>query len=98
MKFAFRPVSLIILLFVLALVSPAQDKIWQPVSPTELQMKTPQVEADADAEVLFWEVRIVDDYASKTGWESTINHHIRIKIFTERGREKNSKVDIPFGS
>jgi hypothetical protein len=71
---------------------------WEPVSQTELQMKSPQVEADADAEVLFWEVRIEDSYHQRAFWKSTLNHHMRIKVFTDRGRDKNSKVDIPFGN
>ena len=98
MKFTFRTILFIFLLPALALVPQAQEKNWQAISPTELQMKTPQVEPDADAEVLFWEVRIVDDYFQRSGWQSVLNHHVRIKVFTERGREKNSKVDIPFGN
>ncbi len=98
MKFAFRPIYFIIVFLALAQFAAAQDKNWQPVSPTELQMKTPQVEADADAEVLFWEVRMADEYFQRSGWQSVLTHHLRIKIFTERGREKNSKVDIPYGN
>ena len=96
MKFFLRHIYFIVLALAAAQYSFAQS--WQPVSPTELQMKTPQVEADADAEVLFWEVRIEDDYHQRAGWQSVLNHHLRIKIFTERGREKNSKVDIPYGN
>lgn len=58
-------------------------------------MKTPVVEKDADAEAIFWEVRVADEadgYAPRT----VLNHYTRIKIFTERGRESQSKVDIPF--
>lgn len=65
---------------------------WKPVSPAELQMKTPQVEPDADAEAIFWEVRLDDKKAGKL----TYSHYVRVKIFTERGREKFSKFDIPF--
>jgi Domain of Unknown Function with PDB structure (DUF3857)/Transglutaminase-like superfamily len=68
------------------------DNDWRPVTPAELQMKTPKVEADADAEVIFWEVR-VDDSSSD---QMIMKHYIRVKIFTERGRDKYSKVDIPF--
>lgn len=68
----------------------AQEK-WREVSPAELQMKTPKVEADADAEAIFWEVRIDDSSENLT-----LNHYLRVKIFTERGREKYSKVDIPY--
>lgn len=74
-----------------------QDKVWREVTQEELQMKTPKVEADADAEAIFWEVRVNDDFVPRAGFKTLINHYLRIKIFTERGRELNSKVDIPFG-
>lgn len=70
----------------------AGDDTWRQVTPAELQLKTPKVEPDADAEVLFWEVR-VDDSAPD---QLTMTHYIRVKIFNERGREKYSKVDIPY--
>lgn len=70
----------------------AQDKEWREVSPAEIAMKTPTVEPDADAEAMFWEVRI-DDSSSD---ELAMRHYVRVKIFTERGREKFSKLDIPF--
>lgn len=64
---------------------------WRPITPVELQMKTGKVEADADAEAMFWEVRIDDSTENLI-----MKHYIRVKIFNERGREKYSKVDIPF--
>jgi Domain of Unknown Function with PDB structure (DUF3857)/Transglutaminase-like superfamily len=70
----------------------SQEKIWRDVTPAELQMKTPQVEPDADAEAIFWEVRLDDKKLGKLSY----NHYVRVKIFTERGREKFSKLDIPF--
>jgi len=70
----------------------AQDKEWRQVSPAELAMKTPQVEPDADAEAIFWEVRVDDSASTELG----LKHYVRVKIFTERGREKYSKFDIPF--
>ncbi|MDQ2745941.1 MAG: DUF3857 domain-containing protein, partial [Acidobacteriota bacterium] len=70
----------------------SQDRIWRTVSPAELQMKTPQVEPDADAEAIFWEVRVDDKKLDRLSY----NHYVRVKIFTERGREKFSKFDIPF--
>ena len=65
--------------------------IWRPVTPAELQMKTPKVEADADAEAIFWEVG-----STIKNQKTSYNHYVRVKIFTERGREKFSKFDIPF--
>jgi hypothetical protein len=70
----------------------AGDDPWREVSPAELQMKTPKVEPDADAEVLFWEVRVDDGSIDQL----VMKHYIRVKIFTERGREKYSKIDIPY--
>jgi hypothetical protein len=65
---------------------------WRAVTPEELAMKTAKVEADADAEAIFWEVRI-DDSSSEN---LSMQHYVRVKIFTDRGREKYSKFDIPF--
>src|SRR6266576_5090308 len=68
---------------------------WLPVNPAELALKAPVVEKDADAEALFWEVRLSDD--AQNGIPRTVlRHYIRIKVFTERGRESQSKIDIPF--
>ena len=69
----------------------AQDKEWRAISPQELEIKAPTVEPDADAEAIFWEVRLDDstDDLKRT-------NYVRVKIFNERGREKFSKVDIPF--
>ncbi len=69
---------------------------WRPISPEELAMKTPKVEADADAEALFWEVYVADEVSGRDS-QTVLRHYLRIKIFTEKGREDNSKVDITFG-
>ncbi len=82
--------SLSVLFSITAAVN-AQDKGWRPVTPAELSAKTPVVEVDADAEVMFWEIRVDDSTENLV-----MKHYVRVKIFTERGREKYSKVDIPF--
>ena len=79
------------LLFAFSTAILAQDKDWREVTPAELAMKTGKVEADADAEAIFWEVR-VDDSSENL----SMKHYVRVKVFTERGREKYSKVDIPY--
>lgn len=66
---------------------------WKPIDPAQLALKAPLVEKDADAEALFWEVKIDDNPEG----DLIFNHYIRIKVFTERGRESQSKIDIPFG-
>lgn len=91
--FSFNKAAVGLLLFLaFSLSLAAQDKDWRPVSPDELAAKSPIVEPDADAEALFWEVRI-DDSSSD---DVSRKHYVRVKIFTERGREKFSKFDIPF--
>lgn len=69
---------------------------WRPVDPSELALKTPVVEKDADAEALFWEVHVTDE-DNGGDLRTVLRHYIRIKIFTDRGRESQSRVDIPFG-
>ncbi len=64
---------------------------WRTVDPAELAMKTPIVEKDADAEALFWEVRIND-----AGDDLVLVHYIRIKVFTQRGCDQQRKIDIPY--
>jgi hypothetical protein len=65
---------------------------WRPVTPEELAAKTPSVEKDADAEALFWEVKIDDSLAE----ELSLRNYIRVKIYTERGKESQSKIDIRY--
>ncbi len=71
---------------------PAQSMQWKPVDPAHLTLKAAAVEKDADAEALLWEVYI--NTASDAGTDFT--HFVRIKIFTERGKEAHSKIDIPY--
>src|SRR5687767_11468025 len=65
---------------------------WRPVAPADLALKTPVVEKDADAEAIFWEVRVDDSLPD----ELSLKNYIRVKIFTERGKESQSKVDLPY--
>jgi hypothetical protein len=89
--FLFLP-ALACLLLGASFAASASSDDWRAVDPADLALKTSTVEKDADAEALFWEVRL-DDSAE----DLILNHYIRIKIFTERGKETQSKVQIPFG-
>lgn len=85
--------ALAVVLLLLPAFTLADDPIiWRPITPAELQMKIPIVEPDADAEAIFWEVRLDDKKYNKL----TYDHYVRVKIFTERGRERFAKMDIPF--
>ena len=76
--------------FVVARPARAGDD-WRPIDPAHLALKEPVVEKDADAEALFWEVRIND-----AAQDLVFSHYIRIKVFTERGKESQSRIDITF--
>ena len=97
MNFPFVRKPLIVAATVCALclfarVGVSQDKDWRPVSPEDLASKTPTVEPGADAEAIFWEVRVDDSSADGL----TLKHYVRVKIFSEKGRDDFSKHDIPF--
>ncbi|MEZ5306285.1 MAG: DUF3857 domain-containing protein [Pyrinomonadaceae bacterium] len=74
----------------------AQEK-WFPISSQEIQSKAPQVDQDADAEVIFWEVRVEDRIVERVGFVCEINHYLRIKILTDKGREDNATVKLGYG-
>jgi hypothetical protein len=73
---------------------------WKPIDPADLALKSPKIQPDADAEALLWEVRVSDrmdiDYDVK--FTTTFDHYLRIKIFTDRGRDAHATVDIPYTS
>lgn len=68
---------------------------WKPIDPADLASKTPVVDKDADAEALFWEVHVTDEFEGSVP-RTVLSHYLRIKIFTDRGRESQSKIDIPY--
>ena len=72
----------------------AQADDWKPLDPAHMALKEPVVEKDADAECLLWEVKIKDEEDARTvTW-----HYLRVKIFTERGKEKHGTVELPYAS
>ena len=80
-----------LLVYLIFLFAPAQAQAWKPMDPAHLALKAPVVEKDADAEALLWEV-YVNDASENTEY----THLLRIKIFSERGKESQSKIDIPY--
>jgi len=72
----------------------ASDNDWKPIDPADLALKSPTVEKDADAEAIFWDVRVQDEEDPGGGLHTTLRHYIRVKIFTDRGKESQSKIDI----
>lgn len=64
---------------------------WRPIDLSDPTLKKPVVETDADAEAIFWDVQLDD--SSK---DLIFSHYVRIKVFTERGRALESKIDITY--
>jgi hypothetical protein len=90
-----KPLSVLSLLCALSFISlpvSAQDKDWRPVNATDLQATSPLVESGADAEAIFWEVRVDDSSAG----ELALRHYVRIKLFTEKGRDDFARHDVAF--
>src|ERR1700742_4751554 len=85
-----------LLMLLLTVSTSAQKQDWHPIASEELRMSKGKVDPATDAEVIFWETYITDDFSSRGGFTTTINTYIRIKIFTERGRELEGRVDIPY--
>ena len=83
-------------LFALILAVRLQADVWQPVSPQELAMKAPMVDPHADAEALFWDVRVKDEAQSNEYPHTVMQHYLRIKIFTDQGKEKFGTVDLTY--
>ena len=69
-----------------------EKELWKPLPASDLRPSAPVVEKDADAEALFWEVVIDDSPFS----EVSLRHYVRIKVFNERGRDAQSKIDLPY--
>jgi hypothetical protein len=73
----------------------AQD--WKPIDPAHLALKAPTIDKDADAEGLFWEIKVQDETGGTSeGVQRALYNYARIKIFTERGVEKHGKVDLTY--
>lgn len=97
MKAIFSSFAYSLLLFaVMPIATSAQFKEWKPVAPQELQFSKSQVEPDADAEALLWDVYVADE-DNGGDMKTVLRHYVKIKIFNERGREAFSKIDIQYG-
>ncbi len=86
----------LLLFAVMPISTSAQFKEWKPVAPPELQLSKSQVEPDADAEALLWDVYVADE-DNGGDMKTVLRHYVKIKIFNERGREAFSKIDIQYG-
>src|SRR5437763_6993969 len=65
---------------------------WHPIDPAELASKTPSVDKNADAEAIFWEVRIDDGDVGQL----VFTNYVRVKVYTDRGKESQSQIDLEY--
>jgi hypothetical protein len=87
--------AVLILAACCALASGASSPDWRPVDSALLSMKAPVIDKDADVEGVFWDIS-VEDADTGGDLETVLHHYIRLKVFTERGKEYVSKVEIPY--
>ncbi len=83
-----------LLAFLVLLTTPGSAQDWKPIDPAHVALKAPTIDKEADAEALFWEVRMQDEPDGYGSIQRVLNHYVRLKIFTERGVEQHGKVDI----
>ena len=79
-------------LLLLAAISPARAARWPDLDPAELADKTPQVDPEAGAEILFREVIISHDSFS----QFTRRYYVRAKIYSKRGVDEFAKIELPY--
>jgi hypothetical protein len=65
---------------------------WLPIDLADPSLNAPAVERNADAEVIFWDVRLDDSKPLNL----VLSHYVRLKIFTDRGRESQGKIDLSY--
>lgn len=90
---SYLPFGLLLCLLAVPALAATAGEDWKPIDPAQLGLKNSVVEKEADAEALFWEVRIDDNPEG----DVIFNHYLRVKVFTERGRESQSKIDLLYG-
>jgi len=78
-------------------LAPPEFASWLPITPSELQMKSPVVDPNAGAEVLVWRVHVVDELLSNNDLQRVLYHYVRLKIFDEKGVEKAATIDLTYG-
>src|SRR5512136_1226741 len=83
------------LLFAVVWIQNAAASDWNPVDPALLSKTVPTVEKDADVEGIFWEVWVAD-VEHGGDLQTELKHYVRLKVFTERGKEYAKQVDISY--
>lgn len=67
---------------------------WDPLTPELLATKAPRIDPNADSETISWQVWLEDRLLGGRQPQTMETQYLRVKIFTERGVEKQSTIDI----
>lgn len=78
-------------LFLLQVSASAQWNQWKPIDPAHVALPAPTIDKNADAEALFWEV-----YVNDANQDTEYLHYLRVKIFSERGKDTQGKIELPY--
>ncbi len=80
---------------VAALIPPTLWAVdWEPVTPELLATTAPRMDPNADSETIFWQVWLEDRLLGGRQPQTMETQYLRVKIFTERGVEKQSTIDL----
>ena len=69
---------------------------WRPVTQSELSLSKSKLDPNADVEGLFREVRVLNDAATFGYPTNIVSEYVRIKIFTDRGKDKYGTIQVPY--
>ena len=83
-------------LLLVALVVPVIAVEWRPIEKAELERAKPKLDPDAAAEVIFWDVKI-EDRVQGDSVQHLRHNYIRIKLYSDSGREKYGKGEVTYG-
>ena len=73
------------------------DNFWLPITDAEMKLKAPIVDKNAGVEALFTRIHVADDFSASSDEFHRISvHYIRLKVFTQEGKDKAANFDIPY--
>ncbi|MDA0207392.1 MAG: DUF3857 and transglutaminase domain-containing protein [Acidobacteria bacterium] len=67
---------------------------WDPVAPELLAVTAPRIDPNADSETISWQVWLEDRLLGGRQPQTMETQYLRVKIFTERGVEEQSTIDL----
>jgi hypothetical protein len=72
------------------------DNSWLPITGAERRMNAPVVDKSAGVEAIFWRIHVIDDWSGDYVQRVYV-HYVRLKVFSEAGKDKAATLEIPYG-